>query len=161
MQTPSKTIIDLERKFWQSIVEQDTDAALDMLCEPALMVSTHGAMKFDHQGYRRMAEDAVDHAIVLGRLDERACVTRNLRIHNPGEHDTSAAWYARHEMARTVEDVLARRTRQLFLNANAALSEAPKIARELAQELGRDEAWQRTQLADFAKVASSYIPPRS
>jgi len=58
MQTPANTIIDLERKFWQSLVEQDTDAALDMLCEPALMVSSHGAMKFDHQGYRRMAEDS-------------------------------------------------------------------------------------------------------
>jgi len=58
MQTPAKTIIDLERKFWQSLVEQDTDTALDMLCEPALMVSRHGAMKFDHQGYRRMAEDS-------------------------------------------------------------------------------------------------------
>jgi ketosteroid isomerase-like protein len=58
MQTQAKTIIDLERKFWQSLVDQDTDAALDMLCEPALMVSAHGAMKFDHAGYRRMAEDS-------------------------------------------------------------------------------------------------------
>jgi len=58
MPTPAKTIIDLERKFWQSLVEQDTDTALDLLCEPALMVSSHGAMKFDHQGYRRMAEDS-------------------------------------------------------------------------------------------------------
>jgi ketosteroid isomerase-like protein len=58
MQTPAKTLIDLERKFWQSLVDQDTDAALDMLCEPALMVSAHGAMKFDHAGYRRMAEDS-------------------------------------------------------------------------------------------------------
>lgn len=58
MQTQAKTIIDLERKFWQSLVDQDTDAALDMLCEPALMVGSHGAMKFDHAGYRRMAEDS-------------------------------------------------------------------------------------------------------
>jgi ketosteroid isomerase-like protein len=58
MQTSAKTIIDLERKFWQSLVDQDTDAALDMLCEPALLVSAQGAMKFDHDGYRRMAEDS-------------------------------------------------------------------------------------------------------
>lgn len=58
MPTPAKTIIELERKFWQSLVEQDTDTALGMLCEPSLLVSTHGAMKFDHQGYRRMAEDS-------------------------------------------------------------------------------------------------------
>jgi hypothetical protein len=56
MSTPSKTLIDLENKFWQSIVDQDTESALDLLTEPALMVSSHGAMKFDHAGYRQMAE---------------------------------------------------------------------------------------------------------
>jgi hypothetical protein len=56
MPTPQETLIDLETKFWQSIVDQDTDTALDLLSEPALMVSTHGAMKFDHEEYRRMAE---------------------------------------------------------------------------------------------------------
>ena len=56
MPTPNKTLIDLETKFWQSMVNQDTDTALEMLSEPALMVSSHGAMKFDHAGYRKMAE---------------------------------------------------------------------------------------------------------
>ena len=56
MPTPSKTLIDLETKFWQSMVDQDTDTALEMLEEPALMVSSQGAMKFDHATYRKMAE---------------------------------------------------------------------------------------------------------
>ena len=56
MPSPSKTLIDLEKKFWQAIVDHDTDGALELLSEPALMVSTHGAMKFDHDGYRKMAE---------------------------------------------------------------------------------------------------------
>jgi len=56
MPTPSKTLIDLENKFWQAIVDQDSDTATDLLTEPALMVSSHGAMKFDHAGYRKMAE---------------------------------------------------------------------------------------------------------
>lgn len=56
MRTPDKTLIDLEKRFWQSMVNQDTDAALEMLSEPALMVSSHGAIKFDHAGYRKMAE---------------------------------------------------------------------------------------------------------
>ena len=56
MQTSSKTLIDLETKFWQSMVDQDTEAAVSMLAEPALMASSHGAMKFDHAGYRQMAE---------------------------------------------------------------------------------------------------------
>ncbi len=56
MPTPNKTLIDLETRFWQSMVDQDTDAALQMLSEPALMVSSQGAIKFDHAGYRKMAE---------------------------------------------------------------------------------------------------------
>ncbi len=52
----SKTLIDLETRFWQSMVDQDTDTALTMLSEPSLMVSSHGAMKFDHAAYRKMAE---------------------------------------------------------------------------------------------------------
>lgn len=109
--------------------------------------------------YRHMAEDAVDHAIVLGHLDERPCVTRDLRVHDPGSHDESAAWFARHEMARTVEDVLARRTRLLFLDAKAALAKAPQIAHELAKELGRDEAWQLAQLASFDETAAHFLVP--
>ena len=56
MHTLNKTLIDLENKFWQSMVDQDSDTAVSLLSEPALMVSSHGAMKFDHAGYRRMAE---------------------------------------------------------------------------------------------------------
>src|SRR6476620_10882517 len=56
MPTPSQTLIDLETKFWQSMIDQDTDTAVAMLSEPALMVSSHGAMTFDHAGYRKMAE---------------------------------------------------------------------------------------------------------
>ncbi|MET0165653.1 MAG: nuclear transport factor 2 family protein [Vicinamibacterales bacterium] len=57
MHASSKTLIDLEKKFWQSMVDQDTDAALSMLNQPALMVSAHGPLKFDHAGYRKMAEE--------------------------------------------------------------------------------------------------------
>ncbi len=56
MPTPNKTLIDLETKFWQSMVDNDSDTAVDMLTEPALMVSPHGAMKFDHATYRKMAD---------------------------------------------------------------------------------------------------------
>ena len=56
MQTQAKTLIDLETRFWQSMISQDPDTATEMLSEPALMVSSHGAMKFDRAGYRKMAE---------------------------------------------------------------------------------------------------------
>ena len=51
-----KTLVALENKFWQSMVDEDVDTALGLLNEPALMVSGHGTIKFDHAGYRRMAE---------------------------------------------------------------------------------------------------------
>jgi ketosteroid isomerase-like protein len=56
MATASEMLINLEKKFWQSMVDDDADAAIGLLAEPALMVSTHGAMKFDHAAYRQMAE---------------------------------------------------------------------------------------------------------
>lgn len=56
MQANSQALMDLETKFWQSMVDEDTDTALSMLDEPALMVSEHGAMQFDHAQYRKMAE---------------------------------------------------------------------------------------------------------
>ena len=66
-------------------------------------------------------------------------------------------WAARHEMARTVEDVLARRSRALFLNARAAMRMAPAVARLLAWELRRDDAWQRQQVEQFNLVARGYV----
>ena len=56
MQVNSKDLIKLEKRFWQSMVDEDTDTALSMLHEPSLMVSSHGAMQFDHAQYRQMAE---------------------------------------------------------------------------------------------------------
>lgn len=65
-------------------------------------------------------------------------------------------WAARHEMARTVEDVLARRTRALFLNTRAAVRMAPKVAALLARELGHDGAWADQQVAAFTALAQAY-----
>jgi glycerol-3-phosphate dehydrogenase len=144
--------------------------------------------------YRRMAEDCVDHAATLAKLDERPCVTKTLRIHgcDPSEsldqlsfYGSDAAalrelkarspelgrrlhpalpieavqlvWAVRHEMARTVDDVLARRTRALLLNAKAAVAMAPEAAKIMADELGRDQAWQADQVAQFTAIARGYI----
>lgn len=66
-------------------------------------------------------------------------------------------WAARQEMARTVEDVLARRTRALFLDARAAMEAAPVVADTLARELGRSEDWKARDLEAFRTVARGYI----
>jgi glycerol-3-phosphate dehydrogenase len=60
----------------------------------------------------------------------------------------------REELARTVDDVLARRTRTLFTNAGAALAAAPAVGALLARELGHDDVWQAEQLATFARIAA-------
>jgi glycerol-3-phosphate dehydrogenase len=66
-------------------------------------------------------------------------------------------WAVREEMARTVEDVLARRTRALFLNSQAALRAAPRVARLMAAELKQDDAWEAEQLDNFRRTAANYV----
>jgi glycerol-3-phosphate dehydrogenase len=66
-------------------------------------------------------------------------------------------WAAREEMARTVEDVLSRRTRGLLLGARASIEAAPVVADLLARELGRDEAWKQMAVADYKAVAQGYV----
>ena len=71
---------------------------------------------------------------------------------------SQAVWAARHEMAVRVEDVLARRTRTLFLNARAALSAAPEVARVMAAELGHGENWVEDEVRSFGALARRYLP---
>ncbi len=68
-------------------------------------------------------------------------------------------WAARHEMARSVEDVLARRTRALLLGARASMEAAPEVARLLAAELGRDGNWRENQVAAYKDLAAGYLMP--
>ena len=65
-------------------------------------------------------------------------------------------WAVRAEMARTVEDVLARRTRALFLNARAAVQMAPRVAELMAKELGHNAAWGTAEVRIFKKLARGY-----
>jgi glycerol-3-phosphate dehydrogenase len=67
-----------------------------------------------------------------------------------------AVWATRHEMARTVEDVLARRTRALFLNARAAEAMAPEVAHLMAAELGWDAARRDAEVTAFSALAKGY-----
>lgn len=66
-------------------------------------------------------------------------------------------WAARYEMARSVEDVLARRTRALFLDARAAIEAAPVVADILARELHRRDGWKENDLRSFQETAKGYL----
>jgi glycerol-3-phosphate dehydrogenase len=58
----------------------------------------------------------------------------------------------------TVEDFLARRTRALVWDARAAKKMVPRVARLMAKELGRDQAWQVKQVDTFEALADQYLP---
>lgn len=66
-------------------------------------------------------------------------------------------WAVRYEMARTVEDFLSRRVRCLILDARETLLVAPKVAKIMAKELGKDERWEEEQVKAFEEIASNYI----
>ncbi len=66
-------------------------------------------------------------------------------------------WAVRNEMARTVEDILARRIRLLFLDAKAAIKAAPAVADLMAKELGKDEQWKYNQLENFYSLCKNYL----
>lgn len=70
--------------------------------------------------------------------------------------EAEVRWAARYELARTVEDVLARRTRSLLLDAAASLEAAPKVASLLAEELQYSAAWQQHQIAAYQAIAAGY-----
>ena len=77
-------------------------------------------------------------------------------------HPTRAGevvWAARHEMARTAEDFLSRRTRTLLLDARASIDMAPRVAALLAEELGHDAEWEREQLRSYRELARGYLIP--
>ena len=67
-------------------------------------------------------------------------------------------WAVRNEWARSVDDVLARRTRALFLNAKASIEIAPIVASWMASELGRDASWQSDQVFKFRQMAKNFLP---
>jgi glycerol-3-phosphate dehydrogenase len=129
-----------------------------------------------------MAQDAVDNAAFVAKLPKRTCATYTLSIGFPEQRNEKIQqWIAdnaafgekihpnyaytradmvfaiRHELAVTVEDVLARRTRLLFLDARAAMASAGKVAGWMAAELGKEAEWQADQERAFELVAQHYL----
>lgn len=93
---------------------------------------------------------------VLEIIREKPSLAKKLVDHFPYT-EAEVVWTVRAEMARTVEDVLGRRLRILFLDAAAALQAAPRVAELLAAELEKDKAWEEEQLAQFSKLANQYL----
>jgi glycerol-3-phosphate dehydrogenase len=132
--------------------------------------------------YRKMAEDAVSNAVFIGKLEKKDCITRFLPIGNVAKRNevldqwktndvtlstllhpefpytmADVLFSIRFEMAQTVEDILARRTRLLFLDSKAAISSAQTVAVLLAEELGKNEQWMKEQVSTFDQLAEQYL----
>jgi glycerol-3-phosphate dehydrogenase len=136
--------------------------------------------------YRRMAEETVDTVESVAGLPRREAATATLRLHGatarpctdpygsereavdalPGATrrvldgldltEAEVRHAVRNELARTVEDVLARRHRALFIDAAQAVAAAPAVAALIAEELGRDAAWRDAELVRFRALAMQY-----
>ncbi len=152
---------------------------------PTPKISRRHAIEVDNSGlvtitggkwttYRLMAEDTVNIAAKTAGLEVPVTDTANMRLEGDPEFDSIGLteklseefeWTVadvvkavRFDMARTVEDVLARRTRILFLDASEAILLAPFISELVASELGRDAGWAKQQTDQFKKIAAGYLP---
>jgi glycerol-3-phosphate dehydrogenase len=188
------------------LVQSDEEETKNASREHTVTVSPSGLVTIlggKWTTYRKMAQDTVDDASVVGGLEPRPCVTEELHIHGwmlreatdfpkdrafqgygslhrkvralteeePGWSEllhpglpyrgVHVVWAAREEMARTLEDVLSRRTRALLMDARASIAAAPAAAALLAAELGRDAAWRARQVEAYTALARGYLLPES
>lgn len=117
--------------------------------------------------YRKMGQDVIDLAAGIAGL--RACEskTADMKLQDADSFETATlngcvpteqriAIAVKHEMARTLEDVLARRTRCLFLNAAESIRSARSVATTMATLLERDAAWIESQERKFTAMAANY-----
>ena len=80
------------------------------------------------------------------------------RLHENLPYTTAQViWAVRNEMARTVEDILSRRTRALLLDAKASVAIASIVAELMANEFGYDTNWQKQQVVDYSELARGYM----
>jgi len=143
--------------------------------------------------YRKIGEDTINTASVVGDLKEKKCKTKKLLLHGydddaptgdplhvygserekilsmgkPEDNDSlsekfyisknTILWGVQNEMAIHLEDVLARRVRCLFLDAEETLRIAPKVAGIMAIALEKDENWVAQELKQFKTLSKNYI----
>lgn len=121
--------------------------------------------------YRKMAEDAVNNAIFVAKFSYKDCVTTTLQIESSEfdniDYDLSIEElyslqniqkFIEEEMVISVEDVLARRTRLLFLDVKKALLAAPIVAQHMAKVFNKNEEWIQSEINNFTQVARNYLP---
>ncbi|MGV8138080.1 MAG: glycerol-3-phosphate dehydrogenase/oxidase [Mangrovibacterium sp.] len=154
------TIIGGKWTTYRQMAEDSVDKLIEVAGLPGKKSVTrslpiHGACKLNgHQG-----------PLVQYGTDEEAL--RKLVSENPelGESlsprmniiKAQVVWAVREEMARNIEDFLARRSRALFLDAGESIKMAAEVAHIMAGELEKDIEWEADQVADYSKLAKNYL----
>lgn len=145
------------RKMAEDCVDRAIDAAgLDPRSCRTTNLKIHGACETTTPDHRRSfyGTDLIE----IEQLEKDSTELSGMLSETLSIRRSDIVWAVRHEMARTVEDVLSRRRRALLLDVREALRIAPEVASLMAAELGKDEAWRKSQLDDFQSVARHYTP---
>ena len=82
---------------------------------------------------------------------------------HPNYHYSKAEliFSVKYEMAMTVEDILSRRSRLLFIDAQAAIDAVPIVAKIMAKMLNEDQQWEEEQVSSFLTLADGYLAVKS
>jgi glycerol-3-phosphate dehydrogenase len=83
---------------------------------------------------------------------EEEWISERLKI-----HAVQVLWAVENEMARTVEDVLSRRTRALLLDARESIRICPRVAEIMAGALAKNEDWIAEQVKQYTSLAQAYL----
>jgi len=143
------------RKMGEDVTDQaETVADLDGIQCRTAGLPIHGAGSEATGGWSDIYGS--DASGILALIDGDAEVGREV-YPGVGIRRAEVIWQVRQEMARTVEDVLARRTRWLLLNASLSIEAAPEVARLMAIELNRPSAWESAQVAAYGLLARGYV----
>jgi glycerol-3-phosphate dehydrogenase len=145
---------------WRHMAEDVVDQAATLAdLEPRPCVTRQLPIHGYHRSAEKFGDLAVYGADAPAIADLRRADPELARRLHPALRLTAAevVWGVRYEMARTVEDVLSRRSRSLLLDARAAIATAPEAARLMAQELGRDQEWEGSQVEGFRGIAAGYL----
>jgi glycerol-3-phosphate dehydrogenase len=144
------------RRMAQDTVDRVLEVAgmRPMPC-PTAQLPVHGHSRH-HAGLAHLRVYGTDAAGIQRLIHEKPALGAILHPLFPNTV-AEVCWAVQHEMARTVEDVLARRLRILFLNARAAMDMAPQVAAIMAAQLGLGATWQQQQLDIFFTMANNYL----
>jgi glycerol-3-phosphate dehydrogenase len=159
------------------IKKHNIKSTADLVRDHTIMVSESGLVSITGgkwTTYRKMARDTINKAIQVAGIPYVRSKTRSLHLvietnnlkldqdellHADYNYTRSDVVYAiREEMACTLEDILARRIRVLFLDAKVAQAVAPSVCKIMQKELNQTDEWYNQQLHAFMELVLRYLP---